>query len=229
MCSIAANYNDMRQMKKGMTSSNTAAGGLDLRGKDDSSFLHSIDSRQMVKNLCASQEYFQWDVFLTFTCNMKKHFGTKPIREWLDNDEWTKDYPDWCTYSIFQQQEIKRALHQAAGGLFLRVWEEVSAIFIKYLTKSSSSPFLKMLAVFARKEYQSDVGNLSHIHLLGKLARICEQSRQDLFNLIRNNIVDIIKPEEIDAMIAEGLIDHKDDVIQVQIDGKTYLIHRCNS
>jgi hypothetical protein len=67
---------------------NTTAGGLDLHGKDNSSFLHSIDrSCQMVKNLCASQEYFQWDVFLTFTCNMKKYFGPKPIHEWLDNNE----------------------------------------------------------------------------------------------------------------------------------------------
>ena len=102
-------------------------------------------------------------------------------------------------------------------------------MFIKYLTKSPSSPFLKMLAVLARKEYQSDVGNLSHIHLLGKLAQMCEHSREDLGNLIRNNIVDIIKPEEVDAMIDEGLINHKDDVNQVQIDGKTYIIHRWNS
>ena len=94
MCTIAANHIDTRKFRNGMTSSN--AGSLDLRGKDDSSFLHSIDSRQMVKNLCASQEYFQWDIFLTFTCNMRKHFGTKPIREWLDRiDEWTKHYPDW--------------------------------------------------------------------------------------------------------------------------------------
>ena len=35
MCSISANYCDMRQHRKGMTSSNTAAGGLDLRCKDD--------------------------------------------------------------------------------------------------------------------------------------------------------------------------------------------------
>ena len=206
MSSIAANHNDMRQHRKGMTSSNTAAGGLDLHGKDDSSFLHSIDSRQMVKNLCASQEYFQWDVFLTFTCNMRRHFGTKPIREWLDDNEWTKHYPDWCIYSLFQQQEIKRAMHQSANGLFLRVWEEVSAIFINYLSNSPSSPFLKMLAVFARKEYQADVGNLSHIHLLGKYEDFSEQSTEELFDLIRNNVVDIIKPEEIDTLIEEGLI-----------------------
>ena len=85
MCSIAENHWDMRQHRKGVTSSNTSAGGLDLRCKDDSNFLHSIDSRQMVKILCSSQEYFQWDISLTFTCNMRKYFGTKPIREWIDD------------------------------------------------------------------------------------------------------------------------------------------------
>ena len=68
-----------------MTLSNTTAGGLYLPCKDDSNFLHYIDSRQMVKNLCASQEYFQWDIFLTFTCNMRNVFGIKQIREWLDD------------------------------------------------------------------------------------------------------------------------------------------------
>ena len=59
MCSIAKNHCDMRQHRKAMTSSNTAASGLYLRCKDDSNFLHYIDRRQMIKKLCAYQEYFQ--------------------------------------------------------------------------------------------------------------------------------------------------------------------------
>ena len=54
---------------------------------------------------------------------------------------------------------------------------------------------MKMIAVFYCKEYQADVGNISHIHLLGKLFQTYEQSQTELFDLIRNNIVDIIKPE----------------------------------
>ena len=69
-----------------MTSSNTAANVLDLLSKDDSNFLHSIERRQMVKILYAPLEYFQWDIFLIFTCNIRKHFGKKPIREWLDDN-----------------------------------------------------------------------------------------------------------------------------------------------
>ena len=86
-----------------------------------------------------------------------------------------------------------------------------------------------MLSVFARKEYQSDVENISHIHIPGKIRQLYEQSRTELFDLISNNAVDIIKPEVVDDLIKEGIIEHKDDVIQVQLDGLTYLIHTCNS
>ena len=60
---------------------------------------------------------------------------------------------------------------------------------------------MKMLAVFACKEYQADVGNLSHIHLLGKHCQIYEQSQTELFDLIRNNVVDRIKPEAVYDLI----------------------------
>ena len=76
----------MLQHRKGTNPSNTAAGGLNLRYKEGSNFIHSVDSRQMVKNVCASQEYFHWDIFLAFTCNMRKHSVTKPIREWIDDN-----------------------------------------------------------------------------------------------------------------------------------------------
>ena len=74
-----------------------------------------------------------------------------------------------------------------------------------------------MLAVFYCKEYQYDVGNLLHIYLLGKFCKLYEQSWTELFDIISNNVVDIIKPEEVDDLIKEGLIDNKDYVIQVQL------------
>ena len=50
---------------------------------------------------------------------MRKHFGKKLIHEFLNDNEWTIHFPNWDTYSFFQQQEIKRALHKSASGLFL--------------------------------------------------------------------------------------------------------------
>ena len=42
-------------------------------------YFNFIDRHHMVKILCASQECFQWYIFLTFTCNIRKHFVTKSI------------------------------------------------------------------------------------------------------------------------------------------------------
>ena len=73
-----------------MTVDENKSGELGLRGTGDSSMLESFDSKAMVRNLCASQEYHTMSHFLTFTCNMKKHFGTKIIKQWIDSNEWQK-------------------------------------------------------------------------------------------------------------------------------------------
>ena len=87
-----------------MTSSNTAAGGLDLRCKDDSNFPHYIDICQMVEILCAPIEYFQWYIFPEFTCKTTKTIGAKPIRECLDDNKWTMNFPIGMNTIFFQQQ-----------------------------------------------------------------------------------------------------------------------------
>ena len=76
-----------------MTSEDDSNGRLDLRRKEDSDFLHSIDSRRMVKMLFSSQEHYEYNLFLTFAYDMRKHFGTRPIREWLDINSWKKNHP----------------------------------------------------------------------------------------------------------------------------------------
>ena len=78
----------------------------------------------------------------------EKTFWCKRIREWLDDKEWTMKFTNWDTYYFYQKKEIKRALHQSASVLFLRVWEESGAIFIDYLINIPSIPFMKKLAVF---------------------------------------------------------------------------------
>ena len=46
--------------------------------------------------------------------------------------------------------------------------------------------------------------------------------------MIRNIVIDIIKPEEFYDLIKKGNIEHKDDVIQVQLNVLTYCAHTFN-
>ena len=124
----------------------------------------------MVKNLSSSEKYIgSFDFFITLTCNMKKHFGTKPVKEWIDSDKWMKYMKNFNKLKMSEKNEMNIALQQASGGLFLRIWEEVSKLFLDYLKKSKSSPYKNVFAIFARKEYQKDKGNLSHTHLMLKI------------------------------------------------------------
>ena len=102
----------------------------------------------MTRNLCASQKYHKWDHFLTFTCNAKQHFGTAPIKNWVDNCGWEKYYQDFGELEEDEKEEIQEAIINASAGLILRVWEEATELFLDYLQKSPSSPFNKVLTFF---------------------------------------------------------------------------------
>ena len=57
-------------------------------------------------------------------------------------------------------------MKQSAAVLILRNWMEVRKIFINFLCNSGSSPYTPSEAIFSRDEYQADVGNLPHMHLM---------------------------------------------------------------
>ena len=68
-------------------------------------------------------------------------------------------------YSPEEKSEIGRGMKQSASGLLLRNWMEVRNIFIKYLYTRESSPYNRS-DDFSRDEYQSDIGNLPHMHMM---------------------------------------------------------------
>ena len=170
LTNLTANHEDTRLIvNRGLTVGEDKTGGLALRGKGDSALLESIDNKEMVRNLCFSQKYHAWDHFLTYTCSMKTHFGVAPIRNWLDSGEWKKHYEGFFVLDPVEQKEIENAILESAAGPMLCIWEEVFLLFLEYLRKSPSSPFKKLNAIFARKEYQSKQGNLSHAHMMIEL------------------------------------------------------------
>ena len=100
-------------------------------------------------------------------------------------------------------------------------------MFIEYLSNSSSRPFNRLIETFTSKEHQADEGNLCYVHLIVKILSF--QDKNKLFELAQNDDIDIIKPDEIDNVLAKGVIHHKDDSIEFQIDVVACLNHHWHS
>ena len=204
--------------------------GLEVNGKSNSSLHDSIDSKKMVKNLCSSQKYKKMTEFLTLTCNMKKHFGIKNIKVWIDGIDWKKCYAGYYDLDSDAQQEISIALTQAAAPLLLRNWMEVRACLLRYIYKSIYSPFHPCDTIFARDEYQDSVGNLPHIHALIGMdrKRMTDEQLRKIDELIRGSYGDIVKMSDIEELVNENIISSIDDKFEIEEDAKRILKHTCS-
>ena len=87
-----------------------------------------------------------------------------------------------------------------------------------------------MFAIFACKEYQKDRGNLSHTHLMLKLlwAKLSEEEKEFMNDLIRASVCDVVRVDEVDHMIEHGLLDSVVDLEEVVNDASKILGHRCS-
>jgi hypothetical protein len=209
MANLAASKSDTRLIiNRGLTVSSDKNKNLEVRGINDSSLLGSIDSKQMVKNLCTSQKYISWSYFLTFTANQSRHFGLRRIRHWIDKKGWQDVYPGYKLMNHLDQKEIDSAINQTASGLMLRIWEEVSELFLNFITKSPHSPFKNVDATFARRECQSNSGNLGDAHIILAIcwSALTADERQFVENLGKGSIFEVIKSEDIEKYKEMGLI-----------------------
>ena len=173
-------------MNRGLTASSDESSGLAVRGKNDSALLESIDSRKMVRNLSAAQKYMENDFFVTYTCNQKEYFGTKPIKEYIDYNEWQDHYYCFKDLTPSEVEEIHSAVMQVSAYLLLRTWQEVCKLFLDYLKNSPKIPFRKVVSLFARHEYQKDAGNLPHTHAMLKVNwdKMTEEEKEFVNDLI---------------------------------------------
>ena len=232
MTNLATNNHDTRMVvNKGLTASKEESGGLTLRGVNkESALLDSIDSKQVIKNLMASQKYYPFDLFLSFTCNQKQHFGTKPIKECIDGTAWTKIFIGYDFLTNAEKEEIKHSLGQSAASLLLRAWNETCRIFLDYLKTSPHSPYRYFDAFFARYEFQSSSGNLPHIHAMLKVKwdSLTNEEKKLVDDLIRADVFDIIKPHEVQRYLDENIAADLNHLKQLQFTNKKIISHHCN-
>ena len=230
---LCATHNDTRMIiNRGLTvGGDVAAGGLGVRCKNDSALSESADGKEVVKNLCAAQIYHPQTHFATYTCNQKKHFGISMLREWLDSNKWQDYYLGWKDLTTQEQEEITHAIQESAAVPLLRNWNEVTKLFITYIRKSPTSPFRVVGSIFARCEYQKEVGNLHHIHLILQVLyhMLNEEQKSFVDNLVRASVLDVVRPDEVQKMIEDGVYESVDDWFDMQNDASTFLGHICNS
>ena len=214
-------------VNRGLVESGTKT-GMSLRNKDDTFFSDSIDNRSVVNSLTAAQKYHPSNFFLTLTCNTRLHFGLRHITEWLDRDEFLCYYPGINKLNEVDKDEIRDGLRDAAGTLIQRNWLKVRAVLMKYITESPEKPLGKIGAAFWRDEYQEDQGNLPHVHALFRV-EFNEDDRcavEEFQDRVRGCLVDIVRLDEIDDLVARGLLDSHEDWCEVLNLAEQILTHR---
>eukprot|EP00957_Ditylum_brightwellii_P142985 10894454-Ditylum_brightwellii.AAC.1 len=97
LTSLSINHNDIQiVLNHGLAAAEDKTGGWGLKAGIDSPLLESIDSKQMVNNLCASQKGIE---------------GT---------------FSGYYFLRSYEQKGIKEAVNQASSTLYLHIWQEVT-------------------------------------------------------------------------------------------------------
>ena len=196
--------------------------GMRMRNKDDCLYSDTIDNRQCVHDLCASEKDDAHDLFITLTCNQREHFGIRNVKRYIDDGDALRNYklhhkqlfPTERCLSFDSEREVQKALQQASMTLTVRNWMEIRKILIQYILLSPELPLgSKVNKIFVRDEYQGDAGNLSHLHMIVALCDKYSTSKGKaaVEGAIRGFVDEIVGADEVDSYISEGLIENYQD------------------
>ena len=211
--------------------------GMRIRNKGDDLYSDTIDNRQCVHDLTASERDKPADLFVTMTCNQREHFGIKGIKRYIDDgaavDNYKKYYKDQFPrekpLSDESIKEVQKAFQEASITLTVRNWMEIRKILMRYILKSPELPMgSKVAKLFVRDEYQGDAGNISHLHMLITLEKGYDtaEGRALIQSLIRGFVDEIVGVDEVEGLIKEGLIENWEDYNVMKEQAKSFLSHQ---
>ena len=195
---------------------------------DNGNNIHEeIDSPNMVLGLSESQKYYHWDFFGTATPNQSRTPGLKHITEWKRGKKWLEKLPDYKHFSEEYLRELSQSMEEATGPVLFRNWIETRSIFLEHLLKKVSGYGGKCEVFFSRDEYQANSGNLPHMHFVIVVDRtnMPPNAEEILMDAIRGSPWDIAKPEDVETLINEGLVQHVDEIPEIAPLAETLLKH----
>ena len=126
--------------------------------------------------------------------------------------------------------EHDKAMEEAYGIQVYNNWHLAKHFLLLHI-KHHISVLGVTTAIFARDEYQSCVGNLSHNHLILAIDKstMNDNSEQFIQDLIRTSVMEIIRTDtDLPRLINNGMLKSVDEVADVTSLGKTILVHNCN-
>ena len=202
-------HGDSRQViSRGFQVDTSKPLGLSTRNSNTTGLTECVDSHKMVRGLAASQEYHEYHKFTTITANHKHSPGLKPIHEWKVKEGWSDMFPNWEKMNRFDQEEIRMGIEEQSGPILLRVWLEIKALFLAHMKQENNFIGPVHEVIFGRGEYQAEVGNLPHLHIVDALRRaeLPPEGARYFEDLIRTTGAEVIRVDEIDSLIERGMI-----------------------
>ena len=158
--------------------------------------------------------------------NQSGFFGIKPLKNWIDSQEFEELlFKGRKGLTHVEKEELRKAGKESSCVPLLRQWMEVSEIFMTYIAKSDEHPLGVVENIWWRHEYQTAKANLSHIHALIRLAD--SENENDILDRIRGMLGDIIRPEEALQMIDEGVLENMNDYFETRDMARKVLPHFC--
>ena len=142
----------------------------------------------------------------------------------------TTKIPYYNDLAHSEKHEIDKAMEDAYGINIYNNWRNAKHLLLLHI-KHHMTIIGTTTAIFARDEYQTSEGNLSHNHLILAINKstLNENSEQYIQDLIRTSVLEIIKTDsDLPRLINNGMLRRIEDVaFYVELATKI-LVHICN-
>jgi hypothetical protein len=141
-----------------------------------------------------------------------------------------ENFPHFDALKDIEQEEVKKAIQQAAGTLIFRNWMEVRKIIFQYIANSPEKPLGTVDLIWFRDENQETVGNLPHTHGLVKIRedKPTPEDRAFIESKIQASIAGILPHHRVPEFIEKGLLASEDDYNYMIDLASSILAHHCS-
>ena len=215
-------------LRRGFT--DTQKGGVRFREQQLPIFdTEQVDCRPVVNKLSATCIEQPSTYFYTSTLSMLTHFGFRILYKYIISNE-LLDKLGCVRHTAKDKAALQKEILESAGALMLRVWMEISHIWLAYIVSSPDKPLGEIDMHFCRAELQDPnaKGNLCHWHCVfwTKDNLTTKEGLHVALDRIRGFISDIVRPDERKQLIKDGIFKDEHDVICFLDTMQTFLQHK---